>query len=709
MKHFLAQAVALVSTSLAVLALASPGLSQGPGTVEGAAVQSLVADDPVYHPSGSPWLRVPEDLRDYPPLEPPVPLAAPLAQSLAESAADPLAVEEYNVATGETTRILSTPAAETTVAETRSTPPFAGLAPSPANLESVFVPDGRTRVQNTESVPWRSVVKLLVTFPGGSGWCSGAIVGCGTNGFHVLTAGHCVYNHSSGGWADSIRVYPGLDDDYAPYNHAEVSFMRTYSGWINTQDNRHDWALVTLDRRVGNYTGWMGRQTGDPASGFYTGNLTTAGYPCNVKSDSCPDPVSPADTMWTDSDVGRTADTFRHWYYMDTQAGQSGSPVWRTKGSDGSRYILSVHTTGNDGSGSNHGTRLEQDKFDDIADWCAVDPLPTDKADLIDDGQDYSGFSPSVVDPGGTSFSVWNDVRNIGTLLSTPFNVTYYASTDTTITGSDYEIGTFRMNPSITPFTYRDAAWSGIFPDDIGIPDGSYWVGWIIDSEGEVPEFEELNNTAHKTSYKLTVCDRPPAPVLSLPSNGHSACEDQPLFDWSDVSGASSYRIQIGDDPAFGSPEYNAVVLTSLYSPAAPLVGGTHHWRVAASNGCGQGPWSGARSFTVRQISEAPSLIAPGDGRFTCQSRAILYWTPMDLATEYWLEVDPDLSAGPPAISENVTEPYYPAGGMLGLDTYDWRVTARNECGDGPTAPVWTFDVLDCVPVHFPVIYRKAP
>ena len=324
---------------------------------------------------------------------------------------------------------------------------------------------------------------MFADFRGGSGWCSGAIVGCGTKSFHVLTAGHCVYNEAYGGWATAITVYPGLDDDYAPYSYAVATNMRTYSGWINSQATEHDWALVTLDRSVGNYTGWMGRQTAGQSSSIYTGNLTTAGYPCNASSGACTHPVSPVDSMWTQSDLGRTATLYNHWYYMDTQPGQSGSPVWRTDPGTGSRYILTVHTTGDDGSGSNHGTRLEQTKYDDIAAWCSADALPDDRADLIDDGQAYSGFSPTTVDPGGTSFSVWNDVRNIGTLPTTAFNVKYYASVDTTITSSDYLIGTLRMNPSVTPFTYRTAQWTGTFPTSPAIPNNTYWVGWIIDAD----------------------------------------------------------------------------------------------------------------------------------------------------------------------------------------------------------------------------------
>ena len=100
---------------------------------------------------------------------------------------------------------------------------------------------------------------------------------------------------------------------------------------------------------------------------------------------------------------------------------------------------------------STNGTRLNNDKFDRIITWIDSDTPPTDRADLIDDGDYYAGFSPTTVCPGSTSFHVWSDVRNVGTASSGGFSVAYYASTNTTITTSDRLIGTDYVS-SISPF-----------------------------------------------------------------------------------------------------------------------------------------------------------------------------------------------------------------------------------------------------------------
>lgn len=437
-----------------------------------------------------------ESTQEWLPVVPPEPREVP-------DAVDPTAAVEFNVMTGEEFHFPSVhPSQQPVETGLSSTPSYEGLFSAGVTPESVFPPDDRSLIQwpNTESFPYRTIAKIYFTANDGTQWTgSASIIGPSHgHGYHVLTAGHCVYIHDHGGWISSMKVIPGFDGAQTPgghrtpYNYAWVTYIRTYAGWTNDSDTRHDWAVCTLDRNIGDYTGWMGRITTSPSDPVYTGSIRTAGYPGDL---------SMGLRMYDDQDVGRTADEYVHWYYMDTAGGQSGSPVWVYYHPE-AWHTLSVHTSGDDGSGSNHGTRLDQDKFDRIITWLDSDTPPPDKADLADDGEAYRGFQPATVTAGSTSFSVWCDVRNFGTQASSDFYVAYYASVDTVISPSDYLIGTDHIMP-LSPTHSADSGWNGIFPSTV--PEGEYFVGWIIDSTDVVNEFDETNNEAYHTSLLLTV------------------------------------------------------------------------------------------------------------------------------------------------------------------------------------------------------------
>ena len=523
------------------------------------------AINPSYRVSDSPWLRLPENMKNWPPIVPPEPCEATGIEDLT-------ATELCNLVTGETIHIPSgNQIQQSAMSDLSSTPPYQGLLPQGFVPESVFPPDDRVRVSPTTSFPWRTICKLYITFPDGtSGGGSGAII----DGYHILTAGHCVYHHSYGGWATSIKVVPGLDDSYMPYNYAWAINARTYTGWTVDRDTKHDWAVLTLDRNIGNYTGWMGRMTALWLNSVYTGILNTAGYPGDQGGL----------TMWFDGDNGRTASEYNHWYYMDTFGGQSGSPVWVYYSED-ERYILTVHTSGDDGSGSNHGTRLNQDKYDRIITWCNEDVPPTDKADLIDDGETWSGFSPTTIRTGDW-FEVWCDVRNVGTASSGGFYVSYYASTNTTITEYDYLIGTDYVS-SISPFDWANSSWSNSFPSSI--PNGAYYVGWIIDSESDVSEFDEGNNTAYKSSYVLIV-ESNTQPQLSNgdvdPNSGDTSTIFSYYVDYYDADGdAPTIKYVYIDGTPHTMSLYSGSSSNGTYVYSQTLSDGNHSYYFSFSDG----------------------------------------------------------------------------------------------------------------------------
>ncbi len=98
--------------------------------------------------------------------------------------------------------------------------------------------------------------------------------------FHLLTAAHCIYSHDPKGdgsgagagfaaeiwaWSAGTDVVDPIDPDNwpdFPYGIAKVTFQSTYNSWIRNRDLNWDVAFLTLDRRLGDPTGWMGREWG---------------------------------------------------------------------------------------------------------------------------------------------------------------------------------------------------------------------------------------------------------------------------------------------------------------------------------------------------------------------------------------------------------------------------------------------------------------
>lgn len=351
---------------------------------------------------------------------------------------------------------------------------------------SVFGPDSRTQVTGTTTFPWRAIGRVHT---GGSG----AMI----SPFHVLTAGHVVHSGGSGGvWYNDLQVDLGQASQYdRPYGEADWTYVRSYTGWTQNADWSWDWAVITLDRNIGNYTGWFGREW-HSSTGYYDGlTVNTAGYPGD----------QPFGTMWFASGpVGYGTST--HFYYngtMDTAGGQSGSPVWRYDGTN--RYILGVHAYGDGGDGYNKAVRQTEGKFNNTGDWVAADTAPTDRPDLVDYDDwyntNYAYFTPDPVTH-GQQMTLRSVVRNNGTAAAGSFNVAFYASTNSIISTGDYLLGSVNIG-SLGAFAWADAiATVNVSPS---IPAGSYYVGWIIDSGGSQTEYLESNNTAYISGNLLLI------------------------------------------------------------------------------------------------------------------------------------------------------------------------------------------------------------
>jgi V8-like Glu-specific endopeptidase len=99
----------------------------------------------------------------------------------------------------------------------------------------------------------------------------------------VLTAGHMVYNYSDGGFAKSIDVIAGRNGNTAPFGVAHMQYEVTFNSFIaDDQINSEshypgdgDIGFISLDRNLGNSTGWLGFM-GTSGSSY---NVNIWGYP----------------------------------------------------------------------------------------------------------------------------------------------------------------------------------------------------------------------------------------------------------------------------------------------------------------------------------------------------------------------------------------------------------------------------------------------
>lgn len=96
-----------------------------------------------------------------------------------------------------------------------------------------------------------------------------------------------------------------------------------------------------------------------------------------------------------------------------------------------------------------------------------------------------------------------------------------------------------------------------------------------------------------------TACTAPETPSLVSPTDGSLGVSATPILDWSDVSTATSYTVQICYDSGCANQLVSASVVDSQWTVQNALnAGATYYWRVRAENLCGN-TWSSQWSFAI--------------------------------------------------------------------------------------------------------------
>ncbi|MCU0372870.1 MAG: T9SS type A sorting domain-containing protein, partial [Ignavibacteria bacterium] len=192
----------------------------------------------------------------------------------------------------------------------------------------------------------------------------------------------------------------------------------------------------------------------------------------------------------------------------------------------------------------------------------------------------------------------------------------------------------------------------------------------------------------------------PISPALLSPANNSSWISLTPLLDWSDVSGVTSYNLQVSTNSQFTSTIINLSNLTtSQYQVSSGLlqINTTYYWRVSSTNGNGTGQWSVVWSFTTLGVPPAPALVSPENGTIVNTVTPLLNWSDVPEATSYGVQValNPSFSAiilnitNIPISQYQITSPVLPTNLFL-----YWRANASNSYGTGNWSPGWYFTII---------------
>ncbi|WP_406698939.1 trypsin-like peptidase domain-containing protein [Singulisphaera sp. Ch08] len=209
--------------------------------------------------------------------------------------------------------------------------------------------DDRQAIAETRVPPWRWICSLIITAPDGTQWLG---TGWLASPRLVITAGHCVFIHGRGGWADQVDVYPARNGPLAPY-HFSSTDLRSVKGWVYRQSPESDYGAIILPEPTAGlgYFGY-GVLDDDDLSELL---VNVYGYP----TDKAPG------TLWGHDRILEQVLPRTIIYDISTFGGQSGCPIFYRQA--GRRYAVGIHNYG-DITG-NTATRITAEVFDNIEAW----------------------------------------------------------------------------------------------------------------------------------------------------------------------------------------------------------------------------------------------------------------------------------------------------------------------------------------------------
>ncbi|MDG5816986.1 carbohydrate binding domain-containing protein [Chitinispirillales bacterium ANBcel5] len=151
---------------------------------------------------------------------------------------------------------------------------------------------------------------------------------------------------------------------------------------------------------------------------------------------------------------------------------------------------------------------------------------------------------------------------------------------------------------------------------------------------------------------------------------GSTITERKPIFNWSHVTGAQTYTIQIATSNTFSAASiiHQDTLFTNSFTPDSDLPITTIFWRVKADNS----PWSIMEQVAVLDVS-IPVLIPQQSPTF--DRRPVFSWhRPPVEDPSFTIEISQNSSFSPVQIRSTRSDTFYTPQADLPIGVFHWRV-----------------------------------
>lgn len=259
-----------------------------------------------------------------------------------------------------------------------------------AEPRKIIGEDDREYIKDTSSLPYAGIAKLNITFDGDVRYAG--------TGFFItptvlLTAAHCVYDVDEG-LGEASRIYASVgatEDSSIIYTSKAVCYP---DEWVkNGGKTDDDYGLIVLDQPIADEKHVLRLETYD--FGLDSMPLEVIGYPYQPGGDDSQPMMSGKGTS-----MGKA--TLRTVYYdIDTESGQSGSPIFNANQS-----AVGVHAFARNMADANGGIGIDSKVLNFIHEHTDINP-PVYRLYNPNSGEHF--YTPSYAEVEACVRAGWKD------------------------------------------------------------------------------------------------------------------------------------------------------------------------------------------------------------------------------------------------------------------------------------------------------------